>query len=239
MSYKSSNILVGAAAVYISRADSLDSTNWNNVVFPAFVDGTPYSDTLEAATAATGWRNVGFTSAGVDFTYTPTYGEVEVDQLLDTAKMFKEKMTASVKTSLAEATLENLVVVWAQGASSRRNSTQSATMVDVTGRTVDGTKDFAGVTVPVNEEELGIEAGALGIEPVERQLAFVGGAPRTAANKKRERVYRLFRSLSVQASSHMLTRNQATLFPVEFRVLPGTVSGAEYGTIRDRVISTT
>jgi len=235
MAYSSRNIIVGAAAVYLSAADSLSGAAWDSVAKPAAVDGTPYADSLEASAS---WRGTGYTSDGVEFAYTPDYGEVEVDQLLDAAKLFKQKMTATVKTTFAEATLENLLVVWAQGSSSLRWSGASSTATDITGRTVDATKDFTGTTVPANEQELGVEAGALGVEPVERQIVFVGGSPRTATgNKKRERIYHIRRALSVEATTHSLKRNEATLFPVTFRLLPSTVSGAEYGTVRDRVIT--
>lgn len=234
MAFKTKNVIVGAASFFVSNVSSLDA-GWDTVALPATVSGTPFADTLEASAA---WRNVGLTSNGVEFDYTPNYGEVEVDQLLDTAKMFKQKMTASVKTTLAEATLENLVLVWAQGGTSLRYAGNTAT-VDVTGRTVDATKDFDGTTVPADEQVLGIEAGALGIEPVERQLTFVGGSPRTdTGNKKRERVYNLRRSLSVEATTHGLKRAEATMFPVTFRLLPSEVSGAEYGVIKDRVVGT-
>lgn len=234
MANQDRNILVGAAAMFLSRDDSL-SDGWTSIVLPATVSGTPYADTLSPHVD---WRNVGYTSNGVEYTYTPSYGEVEVDQLLDAAKLFKQKMTASVKTEMAEATLENLLVVWAQGSSSLRSTAGSTTATDITGRTVDATKDFNGVTVPADEQVLGMEAGALGVEPVERQMVFVGVAARTAVgNKKRERIYHLRRVLSVEASTHGLKRNDSTRFPVNFRLLPAEISGAEYGTIRDRVIT--
>lgn len=233
MTYNARNIIVGAAAIFFSVADSL-SGDWNTVALPASVDGTPFADTLSTDAD---WRNPGFTSEGVEFAYSPDYGEVEVDQLLDAAKLFKQKMTATVKTALTEVTLENLIVSWAQGGSSLREAGKGM-IEDVTGRTVDGSKDFAGVAMPANEQEVGLEAGALGVEPVERQMVFVGGSPRTAVgNKKRERIYHLRRALSVEPSTHSLKRNEATMFPVSFRLLPATVSGAEYGTIRDRVIT--
>lgn len=231
------NVIVGAASVFISRIDSLTGgTNWDTLALPATVPGTPFADTLDTGAGASSYRSTGFTSTGVDFAYTPTYGVVEVDQLLDVAKMFKDKMTAVVKTTFVEATLENLLTVWAQGPSSLRWSGATAT-TDISGRTVVPTNDFNGVTVPVNEQVLGVEAGALGLEPVERQVVFVGTAPRTATgNIKRERIYHLRRALSVDPTSHFLQRSAATIFPVAFRILPGSVSGAEYGTIRDRVI---
>lgn len=239
----SRNIIIGAAATFLSVADSL-SADWDSVTLPARVAGTPYARTLEANDASgpsRDWRGTGYTSDGIEYAYTPDYGEVEVDQLLDAAKMFKQKMTTTVKTTFAEATLENLLAVWAQGGSSLRSADASTTATDVTGATVDATKDFEGVTVPADENVLGIEAGALGVEPVERQVVFVGNSPRVApggvnANKKRERIYHVRRALSVEATTHSLKRNEATLFPVTFRLLPSEVSGAEYGTIRDRLV---
>lgn len=232
--YRNQNIIVGAAAIFTSAVSSVES-GWTSVALPAAIDGTPFAATLQGNA---GWRNVGYTSDGVEVTYSPDYGEVEVDQLLDTAKMFKQKMTVSVKTSLTEATLENLVLVWAQSPASRRYGDAVGQAPDATGTLRDLDTDFDGVNIPTGEEVLGFEAGALGIEPVERQLAFVGGSPRTTTgNKKRERVYRLRRSLSVEASTHSLKRNEATMLPVTFRVLPSEVSGAEYGDVRDRVIT--
>jgi len=218
MAYESRNIIVGAAAVYLSEDDSTE-TDWNTVALPARVANTTYTTALDNSAD---WRNTGYTSEGVEFAYTPDYGEVEVDQLLDAAKLFKQKMSATVKTTFAEATLENLLVVWAQGGASLK---------------ADSGSDFDGDTLTAGESVLGVEAGALGIEPVERQIVFVGNSPRTAdTNKKRERVYHVRRALSVEATTHSLKRNEATLFPVTFRLLPANVSGAEYGTIRDRVI---
>jgi hypothetical protein len=83
-----------------------------------------------------------------------------------------------------------------------------------------------------------MEAGALGSEPVERALVFIGNAPRAASSgKKRERVYHARRVLNVEASSHSYRRNEATVFPVSFRLLPDPAfSGAEYGIIVDRII---
>lgn len=231
--FNNRNIIIGAAAVFLSKDDSL-SDDWNTVTLPATVSGVPYADTLNNDAD---WRSAGYTANGVEYMYSPNYGEVEVDQLLDAAKLFKQKMTASVKTEFAEATLENLLVVWAQAGASLRSSVGDPTAVDSTGRVVDQTKDFNGVAVPVDEQVLGMEAGALGIEPVERQMVFVGVSPRTAGNKKRERIYHLRRVLSVDPSTHGLKRNDSTRFPVNFRLLPSEVSGAEYGSIRDRVIT--
>ena len=52
---------------------------------------------------------MGFTQNGMTLTITPDFGEVEVDQLLDSAKIFKQGMEVMLNTTFAEATLENLL----------------------------------------------------------------------------------------------------------------------------------
>ena len=92
------NIIVGAAQLWVGAADSITSP-------PA---GT--------STTLTGWTAVGFTQEGVELSHEPDYGDVEVDQLLDSARIFKQSMRVMVNTTLAEATLENLLVVWGSSA---------------------------------------------------------------------------------------------------------------------------
>jgi hypothetical protein len=133
-------------------------------------------------------------------------------------------MTVSVNTTLAEATLENLLFSFAQA-----GSTKDAT----TGAGAD-----TAYAKGTGGESLGLEAGALGAEPVERALVFIGNAPRSTAGVKRERLYHARRVLNVEASSHSYRRNEATVFPVSFRLLPDPAfSGAEYGMIVDRQIA--
>ena len=208
MAYSTQNIIVGAAAVFISEKDSTDVAWAGGPALPAFTT-TAYA-ALEAD--STNWRHQGFTSEGIEVSYEPEFGEVEVDQLLDAAKLFKQSMSVSVNTTLVEATLENLLVAWGQ-----QSSTLDATDPD--------------------EPVLGISSGELGDEPVERALAFVGPAPRAAGGEKRERVYHVRRGLSVETTSHALRRSEATVFPVSFRLLPDpSHTGSQYGVIRDRVV---
>lgn len=220
MAYKTRNIIVGAAALYVSVKDSSDSTFYGAngnvaVALPTLTANTSSLPALEADTV--NWRHLGFTTDGVEFSYSPDYGEVEVDQLMDAAKMFKQGQTASVNTALAEATLQNLVVAWGQA----NSSIAAAPAPDAT-----------------EGEEMGIASGALLDEPIERSLVFVGPAPRSATNKKRERVYHLRRCLNVEDSSLSLSKTDATTVPVALRVLPDPYySGKEYGIIRDRVIA--
>lgn len=205
-------VLVGAAAVFVSDADSTqgDGTLPEAVVA---VSGTSLRDTYQDSAE---WRNVGLTTGGVEVTYAPDFGAVEVDQLLDDAKLFKQKMTVTVATTLSEATLENLLFSWGQGA---------GTLTD----------DGAG------GQTLTIESGELGEEPVERALAFVGNAPRAAAdattnaNAVRERHYYLGRCLQVESSAHALNRAEATTIPVSLRCLPD--DNGQYGQIVDRVVT--
>ena len=245
------NILVGASPLFLSVEDSTTSgynssmvpaavatsntatptaaiagTALRNTLVPAFkngaagsgspvtgyVAGSSYIDSLNAidttpGTTGAAYRNVGYTNNGLQITYNPTYDSVTVDQLLDTAKLFKSAMEVMIATEFAEGTLENVLAVFGQ-----KQSTLSS-----------------GV--------LGLEAGALGAAPVERQLIAVGQAPTTDASSKTERVYYARRVLSVQQSQFSLARNAASTFPVTFRLLPSGASGdagSEYGVIIDR-----
>ncbi|QWT29928.1 major tail protein [Streptomyces phage TunaTartare] len=209
MAYQVRNIIIGAAALYISVKDSTDAA-WNGgPALPASPGaGSSFTTALDGSAD---FRHTGFTTEGLEVSYEPDYGDVEVDQLLDSAKLFKQSMRVTINTTLAEAALENLLVAWGQ---------QSATLTSTTSTT-----------------ELGIAAGALGDEPVERALVAVGPGPKTAAGAKRERVYHARRVLSVESSAHSVRRNEATVFPVSFRLLPDPAfAGSEYGVIRDRNI---
>jgi hypothetical protein len=211
MAFEAKNIIVGAAPLFLSKKDSTESSY--ATVLPEGSNVTANTSIYDAdtrelkGTLGTNYANVGYTNNGLQITYNPTYGSVTVDQLLDTAKLFKESMEVMLATEFTEATLENVLKVFGQGASTLSN------------------------------DALGLEAGALGQEPTERQLIAVGLAPRSAANKKRERVYYARRVLSVQQSQFTLARNNATVFPVTFRLLPDAAyAGAEYGKIIDRLI---
>lgn len=180
-------------------------------VLPAAVAGTSMNTTL--ATTA-GWRHVGATQEGVEIGYEPDYGEVEVDQLKDAAILFNQGVTVTMGTNLAEATLQNLVVAWGQA-----DAAVVANTADATGAT-----ETLPIAVP-------------GEAPVERACAVVGRAPATDTGARRERIYYARRVVSMEASSHSLRRTEATVFPISFRLLPNPqYSGAEYGTIVDRIV---
>ena len=225
------NIIVGASTLFLSVAttgdSSLDPTVGSNK--ESFSSTASYTDTLNAATAK--WKNVGFTNNGLQITYNPTYGNVTVDQLLDSAKLFKESMEVMIATEMAEGVLENVLAVFGQPGTISGGS--------VTTITADETLTSADPTSST-PKQLGLAAGALLSAPVERQLVAVGPAPEynITSYTKNERVYYARRVLSVQQSQFSLARNTPTTFPVTFRLLPESAyAGSEYGKIIDRVYS--
>ena len=193
----SSQIIVGAAALFAHENGELSS-------IPAYVDGTSYKDTLEDNV---NFRNVGYTSNGLEITFQPDFAEVSVDQVLDAAKLFKQGMQVNLNTSFAEATLENLLFAIA-GADG-----------DLTGG---GT-------------ELNMSAGSIGECPVERGLVAVGpGTGDCAEGSNLERIYVAYRALSIESVTVSAKRDAATMFDVSFRLLPN--NSGSYGKIVDRTV---
>jgi hypothetical protein len=218
------NILVGASPLFISNIDVTDSDYVENAEPGtgdyAYESGISFTNTLndiDQVAGTFGYRNVGYTNNGLQVTYNPSYGSVTVDQLLDTAKLFKESMEVMIATEMAEGTLENVLAVFGQRSTTLTSSGSLQTATD----------------------KLGLAGGALGEAPTERQLIAVGQAPTSEATAT-ERVYYARRVLSVQQSQFSLARNAASTFPVTVRLLPSGDSanaGAEYGFIVDRVLT--
>ena len=224
------NILVGASPLFLSTKDittagyveNMEPGSAAGVAFENETStGTPavktagksYTETLNAD-ATNKFRNVGYTNNGLQITYNPSYGSVTVDQLLDTAKLFKESMEVMIATEMAEGTLENVLAVFGQGSSTLTSAGTGLTATD----------------------KLGLAGGALGEAPTERQLIAVGQGPSSEATST-ERVYYARRVLSVQQSQFSVARNAASTFPVTVRLLPdGAYAGQEYGFIVDRVL---
>lgn len=190
------NVIVGAASIYIGPSGT-DK--------PASSGTTSYRTTLEADAA---WRNVGYTQDGFEVSNDPSWGEVEVDQLLDSVRIFKDGMSFSASTTFAEATLENLLVAWGQAESTLQSS--------------------------ANEKTLDITGGELGEAPLERGLIAVGNATeKSGSNQYGERTYHLYRVLSVESTSTSVARADASTIPVTFRALPA--DNGRYGILRDRM----
>jgi hypothetical protein len=156
---------------------------------------------------------------GLEVQFQPDFGEVQVDQLLDVAKLYKQGMQVSMVTAFAEGTLENLVVA-------------IASSEEVTG----GTFNAQG-RLTAGEAELNLTAGELGEVPVERAIIAVGpgsGDPAATGAAKVERVYVGHRVLSIENVTMSAKRDEPSMYEVTFRLLPA--SNGSYGKIVDRVV---
>ena len=227
MANNSKNIIVGAGVLYIG-ADSTKKTITDIPKSPAtYADNTAGTYQNPSNVNDTAFDHVGFTSEGVDFSFEPDYGEVQVDQLLDVAKIYKQGQKVMVKTTLTEATLENFLVVLGGKASDLR---ATSTHASSKGKT----------------QILDLNGGALGYAPVERSILIVGPGPESLLTGTPnggtvvERIYLGSRALSMETVSVGIKRNEATVFPVTFRLLPSDSStavdgNAIYGKVIDRI----
>jgi len=203
----SSNIIIGAAAMFVADT-TLDATDVSDII----VAGESVKTTLSAGGAeAANYTNIGYTMNGLELQFQPDFGEVQVDQLLDVAKLFKQGMQVNMATAFAEATLENLLLALAYSDAQ-----------------LTGNKELSAGRV------LNLSAGELGECPVERGLVAVGPGTGDCANSSDyERVYVAYRALSIENVTVSAKRDEATMFEVSFRLLPEDASGS-YGKIIDR-----
>ena len=197
----SNNIIVGAAALFTFEDGVLTDTD-----LPAYANNVSYKDTLEDDAD---FRNVGYTMNGLEIVFQPDFGEVQVDQVLDVAKLYKQGMQVNLNTTFAESTLENLLFA-------------------VAGKDTD-------LTTVAGNPTMNLSAGDIGECPVERGLVAVGpGTGDCAASDQIERVYVAYRALSSESVTVGAKRDEATMFEVSFRLLPN--DAASYGKIVDRTI---
>jgi hypothetical protein len=198
----STNIIVGAAALFVA----------DTVLTPGTLE-TPVSSASMKTTLSNdaSYTNVGYTMNGLELQFQPDFGEVQVDQVLDVAKLYKQGMQVNLATAFAEATLENLLLALAY-ADSKLTGTKSSSA----GRSLD------------------LSAGDIGECPVERGLVAVGpGTGDCEDSAYVERVYSAYRALSIENVTVSAKRDEASMFEVSFRLLPEDVSGS-YGKIVDR-----
>jgi hypothetical protein len=238
MAYKrgsNQNIIVGAAALFVSNHDKTwDSSNLTNQ--PVFALATSYK---ESCTNSANVVNVGYTSNGIDISFNPTFGDVVVDQLLDVAKLFKSGMTVTLTTSFAEASLENLLLAIGQRGSTNAYTSQTSFSgpLYTTAPATWLTGTTTGATAGLNEY-IDLTSGELGDYPVERSLVAVGpgigvaGATGAGLSDQTERVYIAYRVVSISNVTVSAKRDSATMFDVEFRLLPDDLGA--YGRIIDR-----
>ena len=214
------NVIVGAANVFVSASYGL-----SRPVEPAWSSSYGNSGATILRGISSSWVETGLTTEGIELSYEPTYGEVTVDQLLDVAKIFKQSLKVTLKTTLAEATLQNLEFAFGNANTVAYNSSSTV---------------------------MSIPSGAIGSEPIERSLIFVSqyapdgpvwgvsGSSDPISGSNTERLYFARRVVSMETSAHSLKRDAATVFPVTFRVLPDTAfTGSEYGKIIDRLYTGT
>jgi hypothetical protein len=226
----SNQIIVGAAALFTYEDGQLADAN-----LPGYQVNESFRDRLtdykvdaqgdevlendpdynDPLLATAPFRNVGYTMNGLEIQFQPDFGEVQVDQVLDVAKLYKQGMQVNLNTAFAEATLENLLFAIAADPNDKSALT--------------------GTGIGAGSQEMNISAGDLGECPVERGLVAVGpGTGDCEAGSTIERVYVAYRALSIESVTVSAKRDEATMFEVSFRLLPN--DNASYGKIVDRVI---
>lgn len=200
----STNIIVGAAALYVADT-TLDEAS--------LVDFDPNESFKDTLSDDGDYTNVGYTMNGLELQFQPDFGEVQVDQVLDVAKLYKQGMKVNLATAFAEATLENLLLALAYSSSKL------------------GAQENKGTS---NGQVLELSAGDIGECPVERGIVAIGpGTGDCAESGYVERIYTAYRALSIENVTVSAKRDAASMFEVNFRLLPEDVSGS-YGKIVDR-----
>jgi hypothetical protein len=201
----STNIIVGAAALFTYEAGVLTDAG-----LPAYeAEGTAGNATgtyRETLAQDADYRNVGYTMNG----------EVQVDQVLDVAKLYKQGMQVNLNTAFAEATLENL-------------------LFSLAGKDDDLTASAGATGIKAGSPTLNLTAGDIGECPVERGLVAVGpGTGDCDPDEQIERIYVAYRALSIESVTVSAKRDEPTMYEVSFRLLPN--DDASYGKIVDRTI---
>jgi hypothetical protein len=225
MAGTATNIIQGSAEIFLATAVG------SVVALPT------WANTASARTGGAGWTSVGFTSEGLDLNVEPDYLDVEVDQLLDSAALFKTGQRLTVATSFTEATLENLGFVLGQPASDVQAWEVGAPAIND-----DITDAGTALSAAGDYKTLAVKGGSLGSAPLVRSFYAVGPGPRGAdtATKFGERIYYMPRVISQESITVAVKRNEASQFPVTFRCLPDSAApaGQEYGKVVDRLYGT-
>lgn len=192
MAVSVSNIVVGEAVVKTGASN----TSMTNADFDSLTD-------------------VGATNGGVEISWEPDMVDIEIDQYGDAAKVIQSKVKVMVKTTLAEATLNNLATAW-----SYDNATGGADILNNNDGSNTRTLLF----------------GTQSVYPFEYALQIVGNAPGSTASVTKTRKFNTKRAVSFTSSMLSMKRAEATMFEVSFRILPVTAdAGYEYGKIIDQV----
>lgn len=159
--------------------------------------------------------SVGGTQGGVEISWEPDMVDIEVDQYGDAAKVIQSKVKVMVKTTLAEATLNNLALAWSYDSSTG-------------GSDVINNNDGANTRTFL--------FGVQNVYPFEKAIQIVGNAPGSDAATTKTRKFNTKRAISMESSTISMKRAEATVFAVSFRILPVSADvGYEYGKIIDEV----
>jgi hypothetical protein len=191
MAVTTANIVVGEAAVKVG-ASNISMTNSD---FDALSD-------------------IGATQGGVEISWEPDMVDIEIDQYGDAAKVIQSKVKVMLKTTLAEATLNNLAIAWSYDRADN------------------------GADIKVNNDGANTKTflfGSQSVYPYEYALQIVGNAPGSTASVTKTRKFNTKRAVSFESSMISMKRAEATMFAVSFRILPNPVdTGYEYGKIIDQ-----
>lgn len=218
----STNIIVGAAALFTYEAGVLTEAD-----LPTYDPENKVSQAPRLYDNLTGtyrqtlandpdFRNVGYTMNGLELQFQPDFGEVQVDQVLDVAKLYKQGMQVNLNTAFAEATLQNL-------------------LFSLAGKDDDLTTSAGATGIKAGSKSLNLSAGDIGECPVERGLVAVGpGTGDCDPDEQIERIYVAYRALSIESVTVSAKRDEPTMYEVSFRLLPN--DDASYGKIVDRTI---
>lgn len=172
---------------------------------------------------------VGATQNGVSLAWTPTMVDIEVDQLGDAARVIVNKVQVMIKTTLAEATLDNLAIAWNYNYSVGSLSTVTVSAATGSGEVSTlqgGTSGQLNIGIPSTYAK-------------ERFVRINGvAAGTTSDNNVVYRTYRNTRCIQYNASEFSMQRADNQKYAVEFRVLPDTqYTGKEYGYITDSTLA--
>jgi hypothetical protein len=187
----------------------------NIVVGEATIKLGPSANATTIA-AMDNFADVGATQNGVEISWEPDIVDIEIDQFGDAAKLIQSKVKVMVKTTLAEATLNNLAIAW---------------NYDDVDNGDDIKANLAGSGANTNT----FLFGSQNVYPREKGLVIVGSAPGSSAAAIKTRSYYTKRAVSMESSMISMKRAEATMFTVGFRILPKTEdTNYEYGKIIDQ-----
>ena len=190
------------------------SVNTANIVVGEAEIKVGASNTIMTGTDFDALTSVGGTQNGVEISWEPDMVDIEVDQYGDAAKVIQSRVKVMLKTTLAEATLNNLAIAW---------SYDSTT---------------GGADIKSNNDGANTRTFMFGVQnvyPYEKAVQIVGNAPGSNASTTKTRKFNTKRAISFESSSISMKRAEASTFAVSFRILPVSSDvDYEYGKIIDQ-----